>query len=171
MALSKHICLLGFMGAGKSTVGESLAQRLNVSWIDSDLWIEQSKQQSIQELISTYGWSVFRDCEKEFPKSINSREPSVISCGGGFPLDKSNWNWISTYCTSIYIEVDVDLLFLRLSDNLASRPLLKDLNQESLKLYIASELKRREPFYKRANFIVNGNGTIKDIISLVEALI
>ena len=171
MPLSKHICLLGFMGAGKSTLAEALAERLNVSWIDSDLWIEQTQQRSIQEIITVFGWPAFRSFEHEFTMSMASREPSVISCGGGFPLAKENWHWISEHCTSIYLKVDVELLYNRLLKNQRSRPLLANLNQESLKSYIASKLMEREAYYERANFMVNGNGTVQETISLLEGLV
>ena len=171
MPLSKHICLLWFMGAGKSTLGAALAERLNVSWIDSDLWIEQSQQQSIQEIITPVGWPAFRALEHEFTLSMAAQKPSVISCGGGFSLAQENWHWISQYCTSIYLQVDREHLYERLSLNQGSRPLLANLNQESLKIFIASELENREPIYERADFIVNGNGTAEETISLMEALI
>ena len=171
MPLSKHICLLGFMGAGKSTLGAALAERLNVSWIDSDLWIEQTQQRSKQEIITAFGWPAFRAFEQEFTMSMATQEPSVISCGGGFSLAKENWLWISQYCTSIYLQVDSELLCERLSVNQGSRPLLANLNQESLKLFITSELKHREPIYEKADVIVNGNGTLDETISLLEALI
>jgi shikimate kinase len=159
------------MGAGKSTLGEALAERLKVSWIDSDLWVEQTQQRSIQEIITAFGWPAFRAFEQEFTMSMASREPLVISCGGGFPLAKENWHWISEHCTSIYLKVDVELLYDRLLKNQGSRPLLANLNQESLKLFITSELKHREPIYEKANVIVNGNGTVQETISLLEALI
>ena len=171
MPLSKHICLLGFMGAGKSTLGAALAKRFNVSWIDSDLWIEQSQQQSIQDIITVFGWPAFRALEHEFTLSMAAQKPSVISCGGGFPLAQENWHWISQYCTSIYLQVDREHLYERLLLNQGSRPLLANLNQESLKLFITSELEQREPIYGRADFIVNGNGTAEETISLLEALI
>jgi shikimate kinase len=159
------------MGAGKSTLAEALAERLNVSWIDSDLWVEQTQQRSIQEIITAFGWPAFRSFEHEFTMSMASQEPSVISCGGGYPLVKENWHWISEHCTSIYLKVDVELLYNRLLKNQRSRPLLANLNQESLKLFITSELKHREPIYEKADVIVNGNGTVPETISLLEALI
>ena len=171
MPLSKHICLLGFMGAGKSTLGAELAERLNVSWNDSDLWIEQTQQQSIQEIITAVGWPAFRAFEQEFTLSMATQKPSVISCGGGFPLVQENWHWISQHCTSIYLQVDSEHLYERLLSNQGSRPLLANLNQESLKLFITSELKYREPIYAKADVIVNGNGTAEETISLLEALI
>jgi len=100
-----------------------------------------------------------------------TQKPSVISCGGGFTLAQENWHWISQYCTSIYLQVDSEHLYERLLANQGSRPLLANLNQESLKLFITSELKYREPIYAKADVIVNGNGTAEETISLLEALI
>jgi shikimate kinase len=118
-----------------------------------------------------FGWPAFRALEHEFTLSMAAQKPSVISCGGGFPLAQENWHWISQYCTSIYLQVDSEHLYERLSLNQGSRPLLSNLNQESLKLFITSELEHREPIYEKAAFIVNGNGTAEETISLLEALI
>lgn len=165
------MCLLGFMGAGKSTVGKELSQRLGRSWVDSDSWIEEKQGRSISEIVREMGWSAFRAMEREFTFEMNERAPMVISCGGGFPLDNENWQWISSNCTSIYLRVDKDVLLNRLIDETASRPLLKDKSHTELIQFIDDKLTERTPVYTKSDWIIDANGTVQETIKRIEGLI
>lgn len=159
------------MGAGKSTVGKALAQRLGFSWVDSDFWIESKQGQSILEIVSDLGWPAFRALEREFTCEINDKTPMVISCGGGFPLDQENWQWISRNCTSIYLRVDAEVLLKRLVDETSNRPLLQQKNRGELMQFIAEELTQREPIYTKADYIIDANGTVEEILLRIGELI
>ena len=171
MSLHKHLCLLGFMGAGKSTVGKELSQRLGRSWVDSDSWIEEKQGRSISEIVREMGWPAFRAMEREFTFEMNERAPMVISCGGGFPLDNENWQWISSNCTSIYLRVDKDVLLNRLIDETASRPLLKDKSRAELLQFIDEKLAERAPVYTKADWIIDANGSIEETLLQISGLI
>lgn len=171
MSLQKHLCLLGFMGSGKSTLGKALAQHLVVSWVDSDSWIEEKQGRSITEIVSDKGWPVFRAMEREFTFAMNEKAPMVISCGGGFPLDDENWQWISRNCTSIYLRVDKDVLLNRLIDETASRPLLKGKPRAELMQYIGEELTKRAPVYTKADWVIDANGSIEETLLKIMELI
>jgi shikimate kinase len=171
VSLKKHLCLLGFMGAGKSTVGKELSQRLGRSWVDSDSWIEEKQGRSISEIVREMGWPAVRAMEREFTFEMNERAPMVISCGGGFPLDNENWQWISSNCTSIYLRVDKDVLLNRLIDETASRPLLKDKSRAELIKFIDEKLTERAPIYAKADWIIDANGTVQETIKRIQELI
>ena len=171
MSLQKHLCLLGFMGSGKSTVGKALAQRLGISWVDSDSWIEEKQGSPISEIVSEKGWSAFRAMEREFAFEMNEQVPLVISFGGGFPLDNENWQWISNNCTSIYLRVDKDVLLNRLIDETASRPLLKDKSRAELVQFIDEKLTERMPVYTKSDWIIDANGSIEETLLQIEKLI
>ncbi|MEY5133886.1 MAG: shikimate kinase [Bacteroidota bacterium] len=171
MSLQKHLCLLGFMGSGKSTVGQSLAQRLGISWVDSDYWIEEKHGRSISDIVSEKGWPAFRAMEREFTFEMNERAPMVISCGGGFPLDHDNWQWISNNCTSIYLRVDKDVLLNRLINETSSRPLLKDMSRAELLQFIDEKLTERMPVYTKSDWIIDANGTVQETIQRIQELI
>ena len=159
------------MGSGKSTVGKVLAQRLGISWVDSDSWIEEKQGQSISEIVSALGWPAFRALEREFTCEMNAQAPLVISCGGGFPLDHENWQWISRNCTSIYLRVDKEILIKRLLDETSNRPLLQQKNRGELVQFIAEELAQREPIYTKADYIIDAKGTVEETLQRIEALI
>lgn len=171
MSLQKHLCLLGFMGSGKSTVGKTLAQRLGVSWVDSDSWIEEKQGRSISEIVGEKGWPAFRAMEREFAFEMNEKAPMVISCGGGFPLDDENWHWISNNCTSIYLRADKSVLLHRLIDETANRPLLKDKSRAELLQFIDEKLAERAPVYTKADWIIDANGSIEETLLQISGLI
>jgi shikimate kinase len=159
------------MGCGKSTVGKALAQRLGVSWVDSDSWIEEKQGRSISEIVRAMGWPAFRAMEREFTFEMNERAPMVISCGGGFPLDNENWQWISSNCTSIYLRVDKDVLLNCLINETASRPLLKDKSHTELIQFIDDKLTERTPVYTKSDWIIDANGSIEETLLQIQKLI
>lgn len=171
MILEKHLCLLGFMGSGKSTIGKALAERLGFSWVDSDSWIEAKLGQSIIDFVIEKGWPAFRALEREFTYEMNDKAPMVISFGGGFPLDIENWNWISRNCTSIYLRVETEELLKRLVDGTSNRPLLQQKEHGELIQFINEELTNREPVYTKANYIIDGNGTVEETLQRIKQLI
>lgn len=171
MSLQKHLCLLGFMGSGKSTVGKALAQPLGVSWVDSDSWIEEKQGRPISEIVSEKGWPAFRAMEREFAFEMKLQAPMVISCGGGFPLDNENWQWISNNCTSIYLRVDKDVLLNRLINETSNRPLLKDKSHAELVQFIDEKLTERMPVYTKSDWIIDANGSIEETLLQIEKLI
>ena len=159
------------MGSGKSTIGKALAERLGFSWVDSDSWIEAKQGQSISEIVGDRGWQAFRALEREFVFEMNAQAPLVISCGGGFPLDHENWQWISRNCTSIYLRVDKEILLKRLIAETSNRPLLQHKNRGELMQFIAEELTQREPIYTKADYIIDANGTVEEILQRIGELI
>ena len=159
------------MGSGKSTIGKALAERLGISWVDSDSWIEVKHGQSISEIISEKGWPAFRALERQFAVEMNAQAPLVISCGGGFPLDHKNWQWISRNCTSIYLRVDKEVLLKRLVGETSNRPLLQHKNRGELMQFIAEELTQREPIYTKADYIIDANGTVEENLQRIGELI
>ena len=82
----QHIFLIGFMGSGKSTVGELLAERLNLPFIDSDKEIEKIEGRNINDIFSTEGEAAFRLMEMNFLHQLKSTKPAVVAVGGGLPI-------------------------------------------------------------------------------------
>ena len=85
-----NIFLIGFMGAGKSTIARSLVQKLNFPLIEMDERIVKEQGMPISEIFDRYGEEHFRDIESELVKTIGTLEPSVVSCGGGTVLRPEN---------------------------------------------------------------------------------
>ncbi|PKQ29359.1 MAG: shikimate kinase, partial [Actinobacteria bacterium HGW-Actinobacteria-10] len=84
-----HVLLIGFMGAGKSTVGRLLAQRLSLPFIDLDERIEEASTSSVQALFAQ-GEDAFRAVESSVLRSLAAEPDAVIACGGGVITRDSN---------------------------------------------------------------------------------
>ncbi|MCS6933829.1 MAG: hypothetical protein NZM35_01585 [Chitinophagales bacterium] len=147
-----RVYLIGFMGAGKTTLGQELARKLNVSFCDTDLLVcRDTGYESISDLIASRGMDFFRLAERDALRKTG-RDCGVVATGGGTPCYFDNLEWMLQSGVVVYVCMDVDALFLRLSNtNLATRPLLAGKNENELRMYIYDTLAAREQYYLRAH--------------------
>lgn len=140
------VYLIGFMGAGKTTVGRELAQRLEVPFFDLDEMVEASEKMSIKEIFAERGEPYFRRRERDLLHSSQYLENAVIATGGGTFTFEDNIQFIKTAGYSIYLSAPFTVLRGRISDKAAERPLFRDdlatleLYQYRLKYYKMSDL-------------------------------
>jgi len=145
--------LIGYMGSGKTTVGKQLAKKLNLQFIDMDLFIENRYHKSISAIFEEKGEAGFREIERKALSEIIDFENVVISTGGGLPCFFDNMDVMNQAGTTIYLKVNVEELAKRLRTGKQQRPLIKEKNAEEMKDFIAVNLEKREKFYNKANFI------------------
>jgi len=125
-ALDRHIALVGFMGAGKSTLGDVLAERLGRPFIDIDREIERDV--SIPELFATEGEAGFRVREaKHVLAALERRGPAVIALGGGAVETEQVRGAVRRHALAVLVEVDVDTAWQRSRGS--GRPLARDETQ------------------------------------------
>ena len=138
------------MGAGKTTIGKLLAEKLNVNFEDLDEMITVEYGLSINEIFSKHGEATFRNAESN---ALTSSSGNVISCGGGIILDKKNREYINKGL-SFFLNVNLAELEKRLKHQ-NSRPLL---DSNNLKNTISSIWEKREKMYiQTANHVININ--------------
>ncbi|AEA45112.1 shikimate kinase [Fluviicola taffensis] len=150
----QHIFLIGFMGSGKSTVGELLAERLSLPFIDSDREIEKSEGKSIDEIFSREGEKAFRDMELNFLVELKGLKPSVVSLGGGLPAINGALELMHQFGLVIYLNTSLLTLIQRLKNEKDLRPLLKDLSDAEFHPFVEDLLSQRVHFYKQAKLIM-----------------
>jgi threonine synthase len=130
-----HIILSGMPGAGKTTVGNLLASRLQLNFIDVDTLIEQKYNMPLHEILNKYGTFKFTEIERDAClEAINSSETSVISPGGSANLIKEVFNASSEKCIVIWLNVKIEELLLRLG-NLQTRGIVFKKNETFQDLY------------------------------------
>ena len=152
----KMIYLLGFMGVGKSTVGELLAGKLRWPFIDLDVTIEAGQGTTIREMFENAGESFFRQIERAALIEASKSEPAVIALGGGTFVQQPNFEYISdTGGTTIWLDCPVEELRRR-CEGKNDRPLFRD------PASFAQLLDQRLPYYQRANFRVSTEGRHPD---------
>jgi shikimate kinase len=163
------IFLVGFMGSGKSTVGQRLARRLGYSFIDMDARIEGEYGMTINEIFEKLGEKAFREMENQLLEEMFTRQDAVISTGGGLPCTGNNMDLINRSGVSIYLKMEPATLLNRLSRGKSRRPLIRHLSHTEMEEFIHMKLREREPFYLKAHHTVNGlNVNIEDIIGLLR---
>lgn len=151
-----RIFLIGYMGCGKTSVGEKLAKKLNFEFYDTDKAIETKENQSINHIFKTKGENHFRELEKELLPIIASKQNVVISTGGGFPCHNSLMSSINELGLTIYLKTSSIELAKRLSESKQQRPLLKQIAEADLEPFIRKQLEIRNPFYSNAQWVAVG---------------
>jgi shikimate kinase len=120
------IYLVGFMGAGKTTVGRELAARLDAPFFDLDELVEAAEKMSIKEIFAQRGEPYFRKRERDILRSTRNLERAVIATGGGTFTFDENIQFIQSEGLSVYLSAPYSLLRARIGDKAAERPLFRD---------------------------------------------
>ena len=151
-----RIFLIGYMGAGKTTLGKAFARAMGLTFIDLDWYIEERFHKTIRELFTERGEDAFRDLERRMLHEAGEFEDVVISVGGGTPCFFDNVDYMNSVGETVFLDVDIRVLFRRLKIAKQQRPLLDGKSDEELMLFIQEALQERVPFYTRAKHTFNG---------------
>jgi shikimate kinase len=156
-----NIILTGFMGSGKTSVGKLLAKKLDYKFVDLDKLIVERVGKSINDIFAEKGEKYFRDIETKIVKEISLDDKQVVATGGGVVLRTENMDALEKSGQIIYLHVSPEVVYERLKYD-DSRPLLKvkDPLQKIKEL-----LDKREPYYKRNNFMIDtSNMTVEEVV-------
>ena len=151
-----RIFLIGYMGAGKTTLGKAFARAMGLTFIDLDWYIEERFHKTIRELFTERGEDAFRDLERRMLHEVGEFEDVVISVGGGTPCFFDNVDYMNSVGETVFLDVDIRVLFRRLKIAKQQRPLLDGKSDEELVQFIQEALQNRLPFYTRAKHTFNG---------------
>jgi shikimate kinase len=165
----RHIVLIGFMGAGKTTVGRQLAEALNLPFVDSDEWIELREGLTVSKLFEEKGEAYFRAVEREFLEELKSKEPSVVAVGGGLPCVDNNIKVLKELGLVIYLNVSLLTVLKRLKEEQLSRPLIAGVSGSDLHRFVEDLLSERVTFYKQADlFVPNESSSINKVVESIQ---
>jgi shikimate kinase len=159
-----RIYLVGFMGAGKSTVGRSLARRLRWPFVDLDREIEQLAGESIESLISGRGEQAFRVLEREALERLAEGPRAVVATGGGAFCSPENVDLMKRTGTCVWLDPPAEVLFDRIERSGRARPLFGDRERA------AALLAARRPWYRQAHLRVDTDG-VPEVEQVVERVV
>ncbi len=141
-----HIFLIGFMGAGKSTVAMTLKRNYGMKYVEMDRQIEKDAGMTISEIFRQKGEKAFRNMETELIRTFSDRKNLVVSCGGGVPMNPENVKLMKSMGTVVFLSAAPETIFERVRHK-HHRPLLEgNMNVE----YIRKLLAERLPVYESA---------------------
>lgn len=141
-----NIFLIGFMGAGKSTIARTLQRELGFPLVEMDERIVQEQGMSINDIFAQYGEAHFRDIESQLVVDLGKQEPSVVSCGGGVVVRPENTQNMKKSGRIVLLKASPETIFERVK-NSTDRPILNGhMNVE----YIAELMEKRRALYEEA---------------------
>ncbi len=163
------IFLIGYMGSGKSRLGQELASAMGLAFLDLDDLFEERYRISILDFFSKYGEEPFRNMEHDVLHGTLQDDNAVISTGGGTPCFSDNMEFIKRTGISFYLKQEPGLLADRLRTIRKKRPLLRDIPPGDLQDYIASQLSDREVYYLQADHVLSGKEiSVEKIVELAR---
>lgn len=155
-----NLALVGFMGTGKSSVGRLVADMLHFTFLDTDDVIEARAGKPITDIFAQEGEPAFRERECRLVEELARRDNTVISTGGGLPINPANLASLKTHALVVCLWASPEKIWERVRHQ-THRPLLKDPDPPAK---IRSLLAAREPFYRQADVLVNTEmRSVKDV--------
>lgn len=159
--LSRHLVLVGLMGAGKTTIGKRLAQSVNVEFVDADNEIAEAAGCSISDIFELYGENIFRDLEKRVMMRLLSSPPSIIATGGGAFINSTIREAVKQDGISVWLKADLEILLERVSRR-DTRPLLRTGDK---KVILSRLMDERYPVYEEADIVIDSSsGSHEDVV-------
>lgn len=152
-----RIFLLGYMGAGKTTLGKAFARKTGRSFIDLVWYIEERFHKTIGELFTERGECGFRELEAAMLREVGAFEDVIISTGGGTPCFFDNMEYMNRQGVSVFLSVSPEVLFKRLSAATHSRPILQGKTSDELYCFIVEKVGERMSYYSRAHYTFNAD--------------
>ena len=167
--MTKPIVLIGMMGAGKSSLGTRLAERLKLAFVDADAEVEAAAGMSIAEIFEAHGEAAFRDGERRVIARLLKKGPQVLALGGGAFVDAATRAEVLDKAISIWLDVPVDELVERVKRKPGKRPLLANTDVHEK---LTTLMREREPLYAEADIRADISGKSHDasIDRLVDLL-
>ena len=150
-----RIILIGYMGAGKTTVGKALAQELGITFYDLDWYISSRMRKTIAQIFEERGEDGFRQIERNMLHEVAEFEDVIISCGGGTPCFFDNIDYMNQQAPVVYLKAEPEVLYKHLAMSKNDRPLLRGKSQEELITFIREQLEKRNPFYTKARYTLD----------------
>ncbi len=146
-----NLALIGFMGAGKTSVGRLVADQLRFDYLDTDELIQSRTGRTITDIFARDGEAAFRALEQQVTAELSTRERTLIATGGGLPTRPENLASLKMHALVVCLWASPEKIWERVK-NQTHRPLLHDADPQKK---IRDLLAAREQFYRQADVLIN----------------
>ena len=165
-----RIFLIGYMGAGKTTLGKAFARAMGLTFVDLDWYIEERFHKTVSQIFTERGEEGFRELEKRMLHEASDFENVVISVGGGTPCFFDNMEYMNSRGYTVFLNASHEALLRRLSipTAKAKRPIIADKTNEELSQFITEAMKLRAPFYSKASLHFDSS-YLEDVTQVAES--
>ena len=153
----RRIILIGYMGAGKTTVGKALAKELHMPFYDLDWYIESRMHKTVKAIFDERGEAGFRKIEHNMLHEVAEFEDIIISCGGGTPCFFDNIDYMNRQGETVYLKATPEVLYGHSKMGKTIRPLLLNKTADEVQVFIREQLAQREPYYSKAKHVLDVN--------------
>jgi len=140
------------MGSGKSTLGRRLAKHSGLQFVDMDHYIEKRNCKTVPQIFAEEGEAEFRIKERNALEELSEFTDIVIATGGGAPCFFDNIGLMNRTGKTVFLNIDPEILAERLLKSKTERPLIKGKSKEELIAFIGETLKKRNEFYRQAQY-------------------
>ena len=169
--MTQTIFMVGARGAGKTTVGRALAQAMDYRFIDIDLFMQQTTQMSVAEIVAQEGWQGFRRRESLALQAV-TKPSTIVATGGGAVLAEENRRFMRQHGTVIYLRAPAEVLAQRLEafPQDAQRPTLtgRPIAEEMLKVLAAREALYQETAHHVLDAAQDPHGVVAQIMEMLR---
>lgn len=164
-----RIYLVGYMGAGKTTVARRLANHLGWEVVDTDAMFEEKYRISICDFFNKYDEPLYRKLESEVLKSTADLENVVISTGGGTACYFDNMDWMNEHGLTVFLRISEKAVVDRLLHAKRKRPLAEGKTESELTEFVNRHYTERLPFYEQAKITVKAEDLdLENLIKQIE---
>ncbi len=172
------IFLIGYMGCGKTTLGEELARQMGLRYIDLDDYIEDRQGMTITDIFKEMSEGHFRELEGDALRNVAAMTDVIVGCGGGTPCHGDNMALMNQSGVTVWLTTSPERITSRLllPDQKAKRPKVASLPDEAVLSLVEKELEARTPYYAQAQLqfdstdIETAEATIRTASRLADVL-
>lgn len=150
--MSNPIFIIGYMAAGKTTLGRYAAREMGRDFIDLDRYIEARYRKSIADIFASDGEARFREIERNMLHEVAEFDNVLVATGGGTPCFFDNMEYMNGRGVVVFLSCPVETICRRIRVSKVKRPLLLSLDDETLASRVNEMLMARLPFYKQATY-------------------
>lgn len=160
----RNIALIGFMAAGKTSVGKRLAERTGLPFFDIDRIVEEIEGASVADIFARRGEAYFREREGLVFRQICEGANQIIACGGGTVIDERNRECIEHRCHAVWLRASAGAVLQRIAEPGAPiRPLVREVDPG---IVVPELMRRREALYAGADLVIETDGRSIEEIAL-----